>query len=42
MEMATPPLEAIRAGFDAFNRGDYEVWLRGYDEDVEFLGAMSG
>jgi ketosteroid isomerase-like protein len=37
MSKATPPLEAIRAGFDAFNRGDYEAWLRGYDEDVEFL-----
>jgi len=34
---ATPSLETIRAGFDAFNRGDYEAWIDVYDEDVEFL-----
>ena len=34
---ATPPFETIRAGFDAFNRGDYEAWIDFYDEDVEFL-----
>ena len=34
---ATPSLETIRAGFAAFNRGDYEAWLDLYDEDVEFL-----
>src|SRR6476646_8474249 len=27
--------EAIRAGHDAFNRGDYESWSAAYDEDVE-------
>ena len=37
MSQVNPPLEAIRAGFDAFNRGDYEAWIAGYDEDVEFL-----
>jgi ketosteroid isomerase-like protein len=28
--------EILRAGFDAFNRGDYEAWIAAYDEDVEF------
>ena len=35
MSEAIPPF--IRAGFDAFNRGDYDAWLTVYDEDVEFL-----
>jgi ketosteroid isomerase-like protein len=30
-------LETIRAGFDAFNRGDYETWIARYAEDTEFL-----
>ena len=33
---ATPSLEAIREGYEAFNRGDYEAWIDLYDEDVEF------
>jgi ketosteroid isomerase-like protein len=37
MSEAIPPLETIRAGFDAFNRGDYDAWIAVYDEDVEFL-----
>ncbi len=37
MSQENPPLETIRAGFDAFNRGDYEAWIAFYDEDVEFL-----
>jgi len=28
--------ETIRAGYDAFNRGDYVSWIAVYDEDVEF------
>lgn len=28
--------ETLRAGFDAFNRGDYESWIAAYDENVEF------
>jgi ketosteroid isomerase-like protein len=36
MAQATPPLEDIQAGFDAFNRGDYETWIARYDEDTEF------
>jgi uncharacterized protein len=50
VSQAIPSLETIRAGFDAFNRGDYEAWLALYDEEVEFLdlaetpdtGAFSG
>ena len=30
-------METIRAGFDAFNRGDYETWIAGLDEDVVLL-----
>ena len=37
MSQAIPPLETIRTGFDAFNRGDYDAWIAVYDEDVEFL-----
>ena len=37
MSQAVPPLETIRAGFDAFNRGDYEAWIDLYDEDTQFL-----
>jgi ketosteroid isomerase-like protein len=37
MSQENSPLERIRAGFDAFNRGDYETWIALYDEDVEFL-----
>ena len=37
VSQATPSVEAIRAGFAAFNRGDYEEWIALYDEDVEFL-----
>ncbi len=37
MSQAIPPLEAIHAGFDAFNRGDYDAWITGFDEDVELL-----
>ena len=37
MPQDVPPLETIRAAFDAFNRGDYESWISVYDEDVEFL-----
>ena len=37
VSQAIPSLETIRAGFDAFNRGDYEAWIDLYDEDVEFL-----
>jgi ketosteroid isomerase-like protein len=28
--------ESIRAGHDAFNRGDYESWIAAFAEDVEF------
>jgi ketosteroid isomerase-like protein len=34
--MSDPISEAIRAGHDAFNRGDYESWIAANDEDVEF------
>jgi ketosteroid isomerase-like protein len=37
MSQEIPPLETIRAGFDAFNRGDYETWIARYSEDTEFL-----
>jgi len=37
MSQEIPPLETIRAGFDAFNRGDYETWIARYAEDTEFL-----
>jgi ketosteroid isomerase-like protein len=37
MSQAIPPLETIQAGFDAFNRGDYDAWIAVHDEDVEFL-----
>ena len=37
MSRAIPPLETFRAGFDAFNKGDYDAWVAVYDEDVEFL-----
>ena len=37
MSQDIPPEETIRAGFDAFNRGDYDAWIAVYDEDVEFL-----
>jgi ketosteroid isomerase-like protein len=34
--MSEARLEILRAGFDAFNRGDYEAWITAYDEYVEF------
>jgi ketosteroid isomerase-like protein len=34
MSAEAPPRETIQAGFDAFNRGDYEAWLDIYDEDT--------
>jgi ketosteroid isomerase-like protein len=34
--MSEERLEILRAGFDAFNRGDYESWIAVFDEDVEF------
>jgi len=37
MSQENPPVETIRAGFDAFNRGDYELWISGLDEDVVLL-----
>jgi uncharacterized protein len=37
MSQENPPVETIRAGFDAFNRGEYELWLAGLDEDVVLL-----
>ncbi len=33
--MSQPPVEILRAGFDAFNRGDYDSWLEAFSEDVE-------
>jgi ketosteroid isomerase-like protein len=33
--MSQPPAEILRAGFDAFNRGDYDSWLEAFSEDVE-------
>jgi uncharacterized protein len=29
-------LDAVRAAFAAFNRGDYDSWIAAYDDDVEF------
>ncbi len=41
MSQAIPPLETIRAGFDAFNRCDYDAWGRRLDdEDVEFFDPL--
>jgi ketosteroid isomerase-like protein len=37
MSREIPPLETIQAGFDAFNRCDYESWIALFDEDTEFL-----
>ena len=37
MSQEIPPREAIRAWFDAFNRGDYESWITVFDEDTELL-----
>jgi ketosteroid isomerase-like protein len=37
MSQENPPVEIIRAGFDAFNRGDYELWIAGLDEEVVLL-----
>jgi ketosteroid isomerase-like protein len=34
--MSQEDLEIVRAGFDAFNRGDYESWIAVFDEDVDF------
>jgi hypothetical protein len=34
--ISQPGPELIRAGFDAFNRGDYETWIAGCAKDVEF------
>jgi uncharacterized protein len=36
-EAAVPQanVEVLRAGFDAFNRGDYESWLMAFADDVE-------
>src|SRR5688572_4679450 len=36
MPETIPPVQAIRAAFDAFNRGDYDAWITFYDEEVEF------
>jgi uncharacterized protein len=32
--MSQRPVEILRAGFDAFNRGDYDSWLEAFSEDV--------
>ncbi len=37
MSQEIPPSADIQAGFDAFNRGDYETWIAGLDEDVVLL-----
>ncbi|TMK39553.1 MAG: nuclear transport factor 2 family protein [Actinobacteria bacterium] len=34
--MPRAEMDMLRAGFAAFNRGDYESWIAAYDEDVEF------
>ena len=31
----TPPLEAVRAMVDAWNRNDFEAWLDGFDPECE-------
>jgi ketosteroid isomerase-like protein len=33
--MSQRPVEILQAGFDAFNRRDYDSWLAGFSEDVE-------
>jgi ketosteroid isomerase-like protein len=33
--MSEENIKIIQAGFDAWNRGDYESWIGGYDETVE-------
>jgi ketosteroid isomerase-like protein len=33
--MSQPSVEILRAGFDAFNQGDYDSWLVTFSEDVE-------
>ena len=35
--MSQENVEVVRAGYDAFNQGDYEAWIGVYDENVEFL-----
>ena len=37
MSQEIPPRADIQAGFDAFNRGDYETWIAGLDEDIVLL-----
>jgi ketosteroid isomerase-like protein len=33
--MSQQNLDVLRAGFDAFNRGDYDSWVGAFAEDVE-------
>ena len=33
--MSQENVEVLRAGFDAFNRGDYDSWVGAFAEDVE-------
>jgi ketosteroid isomerase-like protein len=33
--MSERPVEILRAGFEAFNRRDYDSWLLAFSEDVE-------
>jgi ketosteroid isomerase-like protein len=33
--MSAENVDILRAGFDAFNRGDYDSWLVAFAEDVE-------
>ena len=33
--MSQADLDTVRAGFAAFNRGDYDSWVAAFDEDAE-------
>ena len=40
--MSQENVEAVRAGFAAYNRGDLDAMLESYDPDVEFVTLLLG
>ena len=40
--MSQENVEMVRAGFEAFNRGDFDAMLESYDPEVEFVTLLLG
>ena len=40
--MSQENVESVRAGFEAYNRGDLDALLESYDPEVEFVTLLQG